>query len=733
MDFLEYPDVSSEIRGAMVDGKLKMTDSKLVFKGGKSGSKNEVDANQMEMVSWQRMAGTWGIRIFTKDGSLQRFAGFKDAERERLAKFFKQNYSLDMLDRELSVKGWNYGTANFKGGVLGFEVGNKEAFEIPLSYVNQCLPGKNEVTLEFHNNDDAAVMLSEMRFHIPQSNLAGADDPVEAFKEQVMKKASVVTTAGDAIAIFSEIHCLSPRGRYDIKVFPTFFHLHGKTFDYKISLSNVIRLFMLPHKDQRQMHFVVNVDPPIKQGQTRYHYLVFNFKLDDEVEIELPFTEEELQEKYDGKLEKEMSGETYKVVSKVLKVVTGKKITEPKDFSSHYRQPVVTCSHKAASGFLYPLERGLIFVYKPPIFLRYDELRSVSFERSGGSTRSFDINAVTRNDISYTFSSIEKDEYTKLYEYLKSKKVSVRTAGKGSGAKGLSFVDVDHHLEKVKKDALSDMEDSGSMSSDDSEFNPDALEALSAKEEYDSEPTTTSSDESEDDFGSGSDAERKREEKRSAKKERRIQRAAAAAEKGEKSEKKKKGPKGEKRERRKKLVKLPGQPKRATSSYMIWMNATRESINKDNPGATIGEIAKKAGELWKTLGDKSEWEAKAAEDKKRYETEMEKWKAEGGLEQLKAAKKEAKKEARLAKAGGSKSSPKKKAGKAKASASGPASTSFKSKEFIEDSDSGSGGGEKDKSKSDVSVKSEAGSDDDVGSGDKSMKSSPAASSMSESD
>ena len=73
---------------------------------------------------------------------------------------------------------------------------------------------------------------------------------------------------------------------------------------------------------------------------------------------------------------------------------------------------------------------------------------------------------------SYTFSSIEKDEYTKLYEYLKSKKVSVRTAGKGSGAKGLSFDDVDHHLEKIKKDALSDMEDSGSMSSDDSEFNP---------------------------------------------------------------------------------------------------------------------------------------------------------------------------------------------------------------------------------------------------------------------
>ena len=34
----------------------------------------------------------------------------------------------------------------------------------------------------------------------------------------------------------------------------------------------------------------------------------------------------------------------------------------------------------------------------------------------------------------------------------------------------------------------------GDMSSDDTDFNPDALEALSAKEEYDSEPSSTSDD-----------------------------------------------------------------------------------------------------------------------------------------------------------------------------------------------------------------------------------------------
>ena len=117
-----------------------------------------------------------------------------------------------------------------------------------------------------------------MRFHIPISDSAD-QDPVEAFHQQVMEKASVISVSGDAIAIFREIQCLTPRyvfvlkeyilkkyiniisfsGRYDIKIFQSFFQLHGKTFDYKIPMSTVLRLFLLPHKDNRQMYFVVNI------------------------------------------------------------------------------------------------------------------------------------------------------------------------------------------------------------------------------------------------------------------------------------------------------------------------------------------------------------------------------------------------------------------------------------------------------------------------------------------
>ena len=159
-----------------------------------------------------------------------------------------------------------------------------------------------------------------------------------------------------------------------------------------------------------------------------------------------------------------------------------KKITGPGSFIGFNGSPAVTCSYKAAQGFIYPLERGFIYIYKPPIFIRYlgnfyvigqifilqymgsnlairshcrqltsnehatstqywllaedtnilpryDDIRSVVFERSGGSTRSFDISVLTLNDQTYTFSSIEKGEYGKLYEFIKSKKISVKTSG----------------------------------------------------------------------------------------------------------------------------------------------------------------------------------------------------------------------------------------------------------------------------------------------------------------
>lgn len=65
------------------------------------------------------------------------------------------------------------------GPLLQFDINENTAFEIPLSNVSQCATGKNEVTLEFHQNDDTEISLMEVRFYVPPNQTDERQDPVE--------------------------------------------------------------------------------------------------------------------------------------------------------------------------------------------------------------------------------------------------------------------------------------------------------------------------------------------------------------------------------------------------------------------------------------------------------------------------------------------------------------------------------------------------------------------------
>ena len=75
---------------------------------------------------------------------------------------------------------------------------------------------------------------------------------------------------------------------------------------------------------------------------------------------------------------------------------------------SHSGTQAIGCSYKAATGLLYPLERGFIFVHKPPLHIRFDEIVVVNFARSAGNTRSFDFDVETKSGNIYNFVGIEK-------------------------------------------------------------------------------------------------------------------------------------------------------------------------------------------------------------------------------------------------------------------------------------------------------------------------------------
>uniref|UniRef100_A0A3P9IDR7 FACT complex subunit SSRP1 n=1 Tax=Oryzias latipes TaxID=8090 RepID=A0A3P9IDR7_ORYLA len=669
-DMLEFNEIYQEVKGSWNDGRLRFSKQNVVYKSNKTGKVDSIPAGELNLAQWRRVCLGHGIKLGTSTGHVYKYDGFRDTDFEKLSEFFKANYKMELAEKDMCVKGWNWGTAKFSGPLLSFDVNDNTAFEIPLSNVSQCATGKNEVTLEFHQNDDTEVSLMEVRFYVPPSQADERQESVEAFAQNVLSKADVIQATGDAVCIFKELQCLTPRGRYDIRIYPTFLHLHGKTFDYKIPYTTVLRLFLLPHKDQRQMFFVISLDPPIKQGQTRYHFLILLFSKEEDINLTLNMNEDDVERRFEGKLNKNMSGSLYEVVSRVMKALVNRKITVPGNFQGHSGAQCITCSYKASSGLLYPLERGFIYVHKPPVHLRFEEISCVNFARGTTTTRSFDFEIETKQGNQYTFSSIEREEYGKLFDFVNAKKLNIKNRGFKEGMKGkiddYSDSDEDKHdayLERMKAEGKIREEGNDSDESDaesDESFNP-GEEDDDIAEEYDSNASASDSSDEGDD--SEDESSKKKKPKKVVK---------------EKKERKERKPRKEKKQ------KDAGGPKRPMSAYMLWLNSSRERIKAENPGISITEISKKAGEMWRGLGkdEKEEWETKAGEAKRQYDKAKKEYKESGG-----GATSSSKKE--------SKKSTSKKEEKKRKSAGGDkdkergGNDSFKSKEFIETSEESS--------------------------------------------
>jgi len=302
--------------------------------------------------------------------------GFQQEDYERLSKIFKNWYSTNLENKEHSLRGWNWGKADFSKAELTFNVQNRPAFEIPYSEIsNTNLAGRNEVAVEFAEGKangstkgkragSGKDQLMEMRFYIPGVTTrkeAGGDEAasdadqeeksaVNLFYETLLEKAEIGETAGDTVATFLDVLHLTPRhvpslqmyyrdmltmrrGRFDIDMYDSSFRLRGKTYDYKIQYEHIKKFMVLPKPDEIHFMLCIGLDPPLRQGQTRYPFIVMQFKKDEEVTLDLNLTEEELNGKYKDKLVGHYEQPLHQVVTYIFKGLANKKITAPaKDF-----------------------------------------------------------------------------------------------------------------------------------------------------------------------------------------------------------------------------------------------------------------------------------------------------------------------------------------------------------------------------------------------------------------
>ncbi|KAK6904618.1 FACT complex subunit POB3 [Kwoniella mangroviensis CBS 10435] len=410
--------------------------------------------------TWLRVARNFQLRLAMRQAEKPRitFDGFKREDHDKVKRTLDEFFNIKMETRDTSLKGWNWGKAQVQGNDITFQVQGKTAFEIPLSTVgNSNIAGKNEVALEFnppppfpHDPKDLSKRvpdeLVEMRFYIPGKSMkskgsdAGSDgeetdldedgnevSAADAFHNMIKEKADIGAVVGDSIVVFEDILVLTPRGRFSLEFYPDSLRLLGKSTDYRVPFTSIHRIFLLPKLDDLHVQLVLGLDPPIRQGATRYPFLVAQWPKDEEVDAELNLSDEELAKYPD--LQRKYEAPTFQVISRVLKALTGKKVTPPGSFRTAQGLNGLKANVKAVQGELYFLEKGLIFIAKQPILIDFSKTESISFSRVGGgiaSAKTFDMRVVSKTEVAdHVFTAISKEEVQPISAFLKQKNIKL--------------------------------------------------------------------------------------------------------------------------------------------------------------------------------------------------------------------------------------------------------------------------------------------------------------------
>lgn len=515
-----------------LQGRMRIADSGVGWKASSSssdGSNNKpflLPSEEILSASWSRGSRGYELRVQTKNQGVVSLDGFDPEDFTKMKQELQRNFLLNLEHKEHSLRGWNWGKTDLARNELLFNINNKPGFEIPYSDIsNLNLTGKNEVAVEFNLGDDskAGDELVEMRFFIPGvienettktvKNEEGEENQEEeteelsaasVFYEQLKDKADIGQVAGDAIVSFSDVLFLTPRGRYDIDMYPSSLRLRGKTYDYKIQYKQIERIFSLPKPDDFHHLIILQIDPPLRQGQTRYPFLALQFSRDEETELELNLADDVYESKYKDRLKKSYDTQTQLVVSHCLKGLTERRLITPGSFNSRFLQPGVACSLKASEGYLYPLDRCFLFVTKPTVYIPYSEVSSITMSRTStgvSASRTFDLEVNLRGSSqSHVFANIDKEEQGTIEKYCQEKGLRIKNEekmAKAMLAKAMNDQNDDDDDEDV------DMGSAAEDESEDGDFGSGSDSDVA--EEFDSNASASESDE---EMGSGQEDDR---------------------------------------------------------------------------------------------------------------------------------------------------------------------------------------------------------------------------------
>lgn len=280
--------------------------------------------------------------------------------------------------------------------------------------------------------------------------------------------------------------------------------MRGTPYKFNIMYENMDSFFLL-EKSENRSAFVICLKQPIRMGNQKYLNLVLETHM-VETTVPVNLTQEEIDERYDGQLTPELTLPLSTIFGKVFKVlagaVSGAKVFVPKQFHSSRGVHHIRCTIKANEGLLYPLAKAFIFIHKPTIITKFEDIESVEFERyqvnSNSATKNFDLKVYMKESAvkpgearDYTYLSIDRAEYSNLYDYLESKEIKVRNPKVAqTNAAGMDLGDDDEDSDEEDDDYKAPASESSEGEDDDDENSDEEGGGGSEKKEAaSSEPT----------------------------------------------------------------------------------------------------------------------------------------------------------------------------------------------------------------------------------------------------
>ncbi|OEH77787.1 structure specific recognition protein [Cyclospora cayetanensis] len=438
-----------------------------------------------------------------------------------IRRHFQDQFKLPLHTKNVAHLGWHWGDVSMDGNNLKVSVEGCPAFEVNAQDIVQVTtPSKNDLAIELlqdDTRDQAEDLLLEIRLFQPATGDEETNSHLQSLKEasatsfrlfcsllpecavfsKLVKKSGVAETKMESIALLNDVPLLVPRGRYEIDIGRRALKFHGKSYDYTILYTNINRMFLVPRPNSPHVNFILSLDNAMRQGQTSYPFVVLQFDSENVTSVEVNLEEAELKEKG---LEKQLEGKTFDVITRILKSLIGKNVIVPGDFKSVKHQYGITCSYRAQSGHLYPLNRSFLFIVKPVIFVRFEDVVSVEFSRTGASTtnRFFAFTVSCRGGVEHEFTSIDRNEYEPLVEFLTQKGIRIKNVEKSNAARTSG-------LQEAELPTDEDDDDYGGESDTDEDFEDE-------EDDDESEESASESNEEED----GEKDKKRKSHKRSA-------------------------------------------------------------------------------------------------------------------------------------------------------------------------------------------------------------------------